>query len=81
MLSKLPIDQLRRIAAAGGGRYIAAGESNALIDELKQERSYRAREENIESPAQRVQSWRNDGIWLLPILLLSVALIARRGWL
>jgi len=81
MLSKLPIDQLRRIAAAGGGRYIAAGESNALIDELKQERSYRAREENIESPAQRVQSWRNDGIWLLPILLLSVAQIARRGWL
>jgi Ca-activated chloride channel family protein len=81
VLSKLPVDQLKRIAAAGGGRYVAAGESNSLIDELKQERSYRAREENIESAAQRVQSWRDDGIWLLPILLLSVALIARRGWL
>ncbi len=81
MLSKLPVDQLRRIAEAGGGRYVAAGDSNALIDELKQQRSYRAREENIESPVQRVQSWHNDGIWLLPILLLSVALIARRGWL
>jgi Ca-activated chloride channel family protein len=81
VLSKLPVDQLKRIAAAGGGRYVAAGESNSLVDALKQERSYRAREENIESPAQRVQSWRNDGIWLLPILLVSVALIARRGWL
>ena len=82
LLSKLPIDQLRRIAAAGGGRYVAESEANVLIDEFKQERSYRAREENIESStAQRVQSWRNDGIWLLPILLLSVALISRRGWL
>jgi Ca-activated chloride channel family protein len=79
VLSQLPVDQLQRIAAAGGGRYVAAGESNALIDALRQERSYRAREE--ESTAKRVQSWRNDGIWLLPILLLSVALIARRGWL
>jgi Ca-activated chloride channel family protein len=81
VLSKLPVDELKRIAAAGGGRYFPAGNSNALIDELRQERSYRAREENVEPTAQRVESWRNDGIWLLPILLLSVALIARRGWL
>ena len=81
MLSKLPVDQLERIAAAGGGRYVAVSESTALIDELKQERSYRAREEHVEPTSQRVQSWRNDGIWLLPILLLSVAMIARRGWL
>ena len=69
------------MAAAGGGRYVAEGEANVLIDELKQEHSYRAREENVESAAQRVESWRNDGIWLLPILLVSVALIARRGWI
>ncbi len=81
LLSKLPVDQLERIAAAGGGRYVSASESNQLIDTLKQERSYRAREENTESTAQRVQSWRNDGIWLLPILLLPVTLLARRGWL
>lgn len=81
LLSKLPVDQLKRIAAAGGGRYVPAGESSELIDELKQESSYQAREENAESTAQYVQSWRNDGIWLLPLLLLSVALIARRGWL
>ncbi len=81
LLSQLPVDQLQRIAAAGGGRYVAAGEASVLIDELQQERSYRAPGENGESSAQRVQSWRNDGIWLLPVLLLSVALIARRGWL
>jgi Ca-activated chloride channel family protein len=77
----LPVDQLKRIAAAGGGRYFPAGDSRALIDELEQDRSYRTREEHLESTAQRVEVWRNDGIWLLPILLLSVALIARRGWL
>jgi Ca-activated chloride channel family protein len=80
-ISKLPVDQLKRIAAAGGGRYFPAGESSRLIDELNQARSYRAREQNAESATQHIQSWRNDGIWLLPILLLSVALIARRGWL
>ena len=81
VLSKLPGDQSQRIAAAGGGRYFSAGDSRELIDDLKQERFYRAREENLESSAPRVKSWRNDGIWLLPMLLLSVALIARRGWL
>jgi Ca-activated chloride channel family protein len=81
VLSKLPVDELKRIAAAGGGRYVAANDAGDLIDELKQQRSYRAREENPESPSQRVESWRNDGVWLLPMLLLSVALIARRGWL
>jgi Ca-activated chloride channel family protein len=80
-LSKLPVDQLQHIAAAGGGSYFPAGDAGELIDELKQDRSYRARTEDMESTAQRVESWRNDGIWLLPVLLLSVALIARRGWL
>jgi Ca-activated chloride channel family protein len=81
VLSKLPVDQLKRIAQAGGGHYFSVADSGKLIEELKQARSYQARAENIESTTQRVQAWRNDGIWLLPILLLSVALIARRGWL
>jgi Ca-activated chloride channel family protein len=81
VLSKLPLDQLTRIAEAGGGHYFAAGDAGKLIDELKQARSYQAREETLEATAQHVEAWRNDGIWLLPILLLSVALIARRGWL
>jgi hypothetical protein len=28
-----------------------------------------------------VDAWRNEGIWLLPLLLLLAALLARRGWL
>jgi hypothetical protein len=28
-----------------------------------------------------LNTWRNEGIWLLPPLLLLAALIARRGWL
>ena len=81
VISRLPVDQLMRIAAAGGGRYVQAGESSGLIRQLEQERSYRARNEEAEATSQHVQSWRNDSIWLLPLLLLAAAPIARRGWL
>jgi Ca-activated chloride channel family protein len=79
-LSKLPVDQLQRIAAAGGGEYLPASESTGLIQRLEQERTYRARDESPDA-IQQVSQWRNDGIWLLPALLLCVPLLARRGWL
>jgi hypothetical protein len=28
----------------------------------------------------RLSDWLNDGIWLLPLILLLAALVARRGW-
>jgi Ca-activated chloride channel family protein len=80
VLSKLPTDQLQRIAAAGGGEYVPANESRELLEHLTQIRAYRAREDRP-AAIQDVASWRNDGIWLLPLLLLCVPLLARRGWL
>jgi hypothetical protein len=35
----------------------------------------------VAAPHVRLSSWLNDGVWLLPPLLLLAALIARRGWL
>jgi len=81
VLSKLPVDQLQRIAAAGGGEYLPAAESSQLIQTLEQERALSAREEGSSDAIRQVSSWRNDGIWLLPLLLLCVPLLARRGWL
>jgi Ca-activated chloride channel family protein len=80
VLSQLPVDQLQRIAAAGGGRYVPASESERIISALKNQRARQLREDR-ENSSQQVQTWRNDGIWLLPPLLLCVPLLARRGWL
>ena len=62
LLSKLPVDQFKLIAAAGGGGDMCPRASRAenLIDELKEESSDQACEEkSYESTAQYVQSWCN----------------------
>ena len=81
VLSKLPVDQLERIAAAGGGAYLPAADSGRLIQQLERERAFNAREESSPDAIRQVSRWRNDGIWVLPLLLLCVPLLARRGWL
>jgi Ca-activated chloride channel family protein len=78
VLSKLPVDQLERLAAAGGGRYVSLNDAHSLIAEL----SRRTPASEVETPAgPGVSLWRNAGIWLLPPLVLLVSLLARRGWL
>jgi Ca-activated chloride channel homolog len=80
ILSKLPVDQLQRIAAAGGGRYLPVSETGTLIADLQAVRAY-ATSDYQSDPAQRVNTWRNAGVWLLPLLLVLAPLLARRGWL
>jgi Ca-activated chloride channel family protein len=79
-LARLPVDELRRVAAAGAGRYLPLNELGNLIASLQDEHSRR-----IEGPdtkvIAKVSTWRNGGVWLLPPLLLLIAPLARRGWL
>lgn len=78
VLSKLPVEQLEHLAAAGGGRYVSFNDAESLIAEL----SRRTSASEFETPAgPGVSLWRNAGIWLLPPLVLLVSLLARRGWL
>jgi Ca-activated chloride channel homolog len=78
VLSKLPVDELERIAAMGGGRYVPLSDTKSLVAELQR----REPTSGVESDAKsRVVLWRNAGIWLLPPLVLLVPLLARRGWL
>jgi Ca-activated chloride channel homolog len=79
VLSRLDGDLLRQIATAGGGRFVPLSALPQLIAAL-----HEAGSRKISSGiAARVQlsSWLNDGVWLLPALLLLAALVARRGWL
>jgi hypothetical protein len=51
-----------------------------LVKALDDARS-REMTSGIAAPHVKLASWLNDGVWLLPPLLLLAALIARRGWL
>ena len=78
-LARLDTDQLQQLATLGGGMYADLPRLPSLISDLQaaSTRSGKARVENNVS----VVHWLDGGIWLLPLLLVIVALLARRGWL
>jgi Ca-activated chloride channel family protein len=80
VLAKLPVDELQRLATTGGGRYWSLSDVPGVLDALHAE-SQNPLEQNAIATKLRVGEWRNEGIWLLPPLLLFAALLARRGWL
>lgn len=79
-LSRLQPEQLRAIAAAGGGRYVPLATDDAdtcaLLPAVPHDAAAREREE-----AARADQWREEGPWLLVALLPLAALAFRRGWL
>lgn len=79
VLAKLPIDELQRIAAAGHGQYWALDQLKQLIAALEERRESPLQENGV-ATAQKVESWRNEGVWLMPPILLLALMFARRGW-
>ena len=79
-LAHLQADELQRLATAGGGDYYAVGDVPHLIHTLDSGQS-REIDSSAAGPGTQLESWRNEGVWLLPPLLLLAALLARRGWL
>jgi Ca-activated chloride channel homolog len=79
VLTRLDGQLLARLAAAGGGRYVPLGNLPALIAQLH-DAGARRMSSGVAAPHVRLASWLNDGVWLLPALLLLGALMARRGW-
>jgi Ca-activated chloride channel homolog len=80
VLTRLDADLLAKVAAAGGGRYVSLRDMPTLIAQLQNAGS-RAMSSGVAAPHVRLASWLNDGVWLLPPLLLLGALVARRGWI
>jgi Ca-activated chloride channel family protein len=80
VLAKLPVDELKRLAAAGGGRYWPLNDVPGVLAALHPDAENPLAQQAIATKTQ-VGDWRNEGIWLLPPLLLFAALLARRGWL
>jgi len=75
----LDVDRLRQLAASGGGRYVDVAGLPGLIGDLQA----RASHAGLAKAKQdiRVAHWLDGGVWLLPLLLLAAAVLARRGWL
>jgi Ca-activated chloride channel family protein len=80
VLAKLPIDELQRLADTGDGRYWPLNDVPGLLSALHPDAENPLAQQAIAANTQ-VGEWRNEGIWLLPPLLLFAALLARRGWL
>jgi Ca-activated chloride channel family protein len=78
LVVKLPTDLLERLAAVGGGEYSDLSGERQLIAAMQAHRHEAVASEKLADV--ELNTWRNEGIWLLPPLLLLAALVARRGW-
>jgi Ca-activated chloride channel family protein len=79
-LTRLQTDELQRVAAAGGGEYVAMSGVSNLVARLHSAQSQEV-DTSATAARERLTTWQNGGIWLLPPLLLVAALLARRGWI
>jgi len=78
-LTKLNLEQLQQLASSGGGQYVDITNLASLLTGLQSgaERPGEA----IAAPGVEVAHWLDAGAYLLPALLLLVAMLARRRWL
>lgn len=79
VLTRLDGALMQRLATAGGGHFVPLSALPQLIADLHAARSRRM--SSGVAAHVRLASWLNDGVWLLPALLLLAALVARRGWI
>jgi Ca-activated chloride channel family protein len=77
-IPRLEPDQLRELAEAGGGRYTVMTADNRDIEMLLSEDAADPSGAGDESLA--TDQWREEGPWLLLLLVPLAALAFRRGW-
>lgn len=78
-LARLDTERLRQLASSGGGDYADIAQLPALIADLQS--APRSAGGAVAVQGMEVAQWRDEGVWLLPVLLLLAALLARRRWL
>jgi Ca-activated chloride channel family protein len=79
-LAQLDAGALKQLARSGGGDYADLATSSSLVSGLKSSAGLPEQAE-FAGDDIKVAHWRDAGAWLLPFVLLSAALLARRGWL
>ncbi len=79
LMARLNTDLLQQLANAGGGRYVESAQPAALLQDLHATSSLPG--EAVAEQGQSIAHWRDAGAYLLPLVLLLAALLARRRWL
>ncbi|MDD5057318.1 MAG: VWA domain-containing protein [Sideroxydans sp.] len=78
-LARLDAERLQQLAASGGGRYAELPQLPGLIAALQVSAEHGGKRDGDKDI--HVAHWLDGGVWLLPLLLVLAALLARRGWL
>jgi Ca-activated chloride channel family protein len=76
-ISRLDTNQLKQVAEAGGGQYVDLTQLPTFIKQLQA--TPNPDRHAVEEQKITVEHWQDEGIWLLPLVLLFAALFARRG--
>jgi Ca-activated chloride channel family protein len=80
-ITRLQTEELQHIAAAGGGEYVSVSGVSDLIKTLAAQQARTSNADKGSTTSETMLShWQNEGVWLLPPLLLLAAWLARRGW-
>lgn len=81
LVPRLDASALARLADAGGGLSRALRPDSDDLDALLGFFDHRAESAEPTGDTVHIEQWREDGIFLLPVLLPLAALAFRRGWL
>jgi Ca-activated chloride channel family protein len=81
IMATVNIADLQAIAQAGGGKFVASTVDDADINQLTQAWQLSGNMALTDGKGRQIDTWVNQGYWLL-LLLIPVAVLAfRRGWL
>ena len=81
VVAKVDREALRAVAEAGSGRFATVTAGDTDIDRLLEPGSGKRWFETLEQAEQSSRDWRDEGPWLVLLLLPMAALAFRRGWL
>ncbi|WP_228287918.1 VWA domain-containing protein [Thiothrix subterranea] len=81
VIATVNLDDLARIAKAGGGIFMQAALGDADVNALSQQWQSLSQQQLSKSQGRQTDAWVNEGYWLVLLLLPLAALTFRRGWL
>jgi Ca-activated chloride channel family protein len=79
LMARLDTSRLQQLAETGGGRYVDIAQLPALLASMQSTSETADGAQAVHGV--EVAQWRDAGIWLLPLLLMLGAVLARRDWL